>query len=69
MTARVPARSGWCLVSDHRHCAYSPCACDCHSGNQAGSDRSTMEGHKAAPVASGGLTTNPTQAERRLGSW
>ena len=25
-----PARSGWCLVSDHRHCAYSPCACDCH---------------------------------------
>ena len=34
MTTRVPARSGWCIVSDHRHCAYSPCACDCHKDAQ-----------------------------------
>jgi hypothetical protein len=27
---REPARSGWCLCSDHDRCAWSGCHCSCH---------------------------------------
>lgn len=55
----TPALSGWCLTRDHRACAYSPCACECHKGSRAGSDRSTTEGHKAAPASATNTRPGP----------